>query len=153
MAARLLEAVTAGSGGHGPHSLRVKAVVRETPDAVSLVLDVPPRVRQPFSCRAGQFVTLRVGLGEQTYLRSYSMSSSPELDRDPQITVKGVDGGVVSNWINDHVGEGARLDVDTPSGSFVLDGSDREIISLAAGSGASFMDTVDATLMWNGVRR
>jgi 3-ketosteroid 9alpha-monooxygenase subunit B len=111
MAARLLEVVTARSGEHGPHALRVKAVVRETPDAVSMVLDVPPRLREPFSYRAGRFVTLRVLLGEQTYLRSYSMSSSPELDREMQITVKRVDGGLVSNWINDHVGEGVWLDV------------------------------------------
>ena len=42
------------------HQLRVAEVISETPDACSLVLDVPPELAAAFAYRPGQFLTVRV---------------------------------------------------------------------------------------------
>jgi 3-ketosteroid 9alpha-monooxygenase subunit B len=117
------------------HALRVKRVVAETADASSLVFDVPAALSDTFCYVAGQFVTLQVEVDGERYWRSYSMSSSPAIDGDLQVTVKRVPGGVVSNWLNDAVREGDVLDVSAPTGVFVLGETDREVVALVGGSG------------------
>src|ERR1700761_9093561 len=91
------------------HSLKVARVIRETADATSFVLDVPPDLAGKFGYRAGQFLTFRVELGDVPHLRSYSMSSSPEVDPELRVTVKRVPGGVVSNWMNDVLAPGDEI--------------------------------------------
>ena len=88
---------------HGYHALRVKQVVREAHDASSFVLDIPDDLRETFRYRPGQFCTFRVRVEGDEHLRSYSMSSAPETDRDLTVTVKRVAGGRVSNWFLDEL--------------------------------------------------
>lgn len=128
---------TPGSYGREFHELKVQAVIRETDESVSIVLAVPPRLREVFDYRAGQFVTLRVPVDGEAHLRSYSMSSAPGVDRDLQVTVKRVAGGVVSNRLVDRLRCDDVLDVWPPGGSFVLDESesDGDVVAFAAGSG------------------
>lgn len=115
--------------------LRIKRVVPETRDAVSIVLDVPPSSVQQFDYQAGQFLTLLVGVDGHEHRRCYSMSSSPVLGEDLQITVKRDRDGVVSNWLNDAASPGDQLPALPPQGRFVLHDSDRELIAFAGGSG------------------
>lgn len=117
--------------------LRITRVVRETPDAVSLVLDVPDHCSHLYRYRAGQFLTVRVTVDGQDLRRCYSMSSAP-LDDELRITVKRDPGGVVSNWLNDAVAEGDELHAAPPEGRFVLRDSTAhsdELVAFAGGSG------------------
>ena len=120
---------------HGYHRLRVKAVVPETDDASSYVLDVPESLRGTFHYRPGQFCTFRVHIDGNEELRSYSMSSAPETDDDLTVTVKRVDGGVVSNWFLDHVGQGDELEVTKPAGVFCPQETTRPVLGFCGGSG------------------
>jgi 3-ketosteroid 9alpha-monooxygenase subunit B len=120
---------------HGFHPLRVGRVVRETAEAASFVLDVPDGLREAFTYDAGQFLTFRVRVGGDVHLRCYSMSSSPEVDAELQVTVKRVPGGVVSNWMLDTLAPGDVVDVTCPSGVFVLDPGEGDIVAFSAGSG------------------
>jgi len=120
---------------HGFHTLRVKRVVQETDDACSLVLDVPVDLREAFRYRAGQFCTFRIHVGEEEHARCYSMSSAPEVDGDLTVTVKRVAGGVVSNWLNDHLSDGDLVEVTRPSGSFCVRSGHRPVIAFCGGSG------------------
>jgi 3-ketosteroid 9alpha-monooxygenase subunit B len=113
--------------------LRIKRVVRETTDAVSLVLDVPEHCSQRFRYKAGQFLTLRLTVDGQDVRRCYSMSSAPAED-ELQITVKRDPGGLVSNWLNDTASEGGEIYAAPPEGKFVLRDGD-EIVAFAGGSG------------------
>lgn len=122
-------------GVHGFHRLRVARVVRETADACSLVLDVPPELRDRFEYAAGQFCTFRVSIEDRALHRCYSMSSAPAVDAALTVTVKRVPGGAVSNWINDRVRPGDDLDVTAPAGTFRLAAGDGAIVAFAAGSG------------------
>ena len=121
-----------GADGFAP--LRVKRVVRETADAVSLVLDVPERCSAQYRYQAGQFLTLRVTVDGQDLRRCYSMSSAP-LEEDLQITVKRDPGGVVSNWLNDTVSEGDRDPRRAAGGTVRLRDTDRRVVAFAGGSG------------------
>ena len=115
--------------------LRIKRVVRETGDAVSLVLDVPADCSHRFRYKAGQFLTLQVKLGGDDHRRCYSMSSFPHNGNDLQITVKRDPGGLVSNWLNDTAEVGGEIQAAPPDGRFLLADAERDIVAFAGGSG------------------
>ncbi|GIE75133.1 3-ketosteroid-9-alpha-monooxygenase, ferredoxin reductase component [Actinoplanes philippinensis] len=105
--------------------VRIAAVVPETADACSLVLETT------FDYRPGQYLTVRTPAGA----RCYSLSTAPGVDDRPAVTVKRVPGGQVSNWICDHVRAGDTVDMAGPAGSFTPDSFDDDLLFLAAGSG------------------
>jgi 3-ketosteroid 9alpha-monooxygenase subunit B len=114
----------------------VAEVIRETDDACSIVLDVPPSLLATFSYRPGQFVTVRVPLPQTgSVARCYSLSSSPFIDERAAITVKRTAGGYASNWILDQVAAGHVLDLLPPAGTFSPRSLDGDFLLFAAGSG------------------
>ncbi|OBG38006.1 ferredoxin [Mycobacterium alsense] len=123
------------SAANGFAPLRIKQVVRETGDAVSLVFDVPAPHRPRFCYQAGQFLTLRVHVNGLEHRRCYSMSSSPMAGEDLRITVKRDPGGVVSNWLNDTATAGGEIHAAPPAGRFVLSDTNRDVVAFAGGSG------------------
>jgi 3-ketosteroid 9alpha-monooxygenase subunit B len=115
--------------------LRVARVVPETHDSCSLVFELPAELKERFRYRAGQFLSFKIPYDGQVLTRSYSLSSSPEVDDELKVTIKRVDEGRVSNWMNDHVKEGDFLQVVPPAGLFVLNDKQRPICFFAGGSG------------------
>jgi 3-ketosteroid 9alpha-monooxygenase subunit B len=132
--------------------LRIKRVVRETADAVSLVLDVPECCSSKFRYQAGQFLTLRVNVGGQELRRCYSMSSAPAED-DLQITIKRDPGGLVSNWLHDTASEGGEIHAAPPEGRFVLRDTSDEIVAFAGGSGITPIMSLVRTALASSSRR
>jgi ferredoxin-NADP reductase len=122
---------------HSYHRIPVKDIVDETDETRSLVLEVPSDLQEVFRYRAGQFCTFRVHVGDEEHARCYSMSSAPETDDDLVVTVKRVPGGVVSNWLNDHVSVGDVLDVSGPMGTFCATAGERSIVAFCGGSGVT----------------
>ncbi|MBP2478085.1 3-ketosteroid 9alpha-monooxygenase subunit B [Crossiella equi] len=111
------------------HALRVAEVVRETPDAVSLVFEVPPGLRDTFTHEPGQFLTIRVPCGA----RSYSLCNGP--DEPPRVAVKRIPEGRASIWVCDTVVPGTVLDVLPPAGTFTPPSLAEDLALFAAGSG------------------
>jgi ferredoxin-NADP reductase/fatty acid desaturase len=125
-----------GLEGAGPYEVEVLEVVEETADARSFVLSFPEALAGRLRHRAGMFLGIEVEIAGARHRRSYSFSSSPERGERPRITVKRVPGGLVSNWLHDHVRPGDRLWIHPPGGRFVLRGGDRgPLLLVAAGSG------------------
>jgi 3-ketosteroid 9alpha-monooxygenase subunit B len=122
---------------HGYHTVRVKHVVQETADTRSYVLDIPNDLKDLFQYEPGQFCTFRVHLGGDELLRSYSMSSTPETDRDLTVTVKRMPGGLVSNWFLDQVSAGDTLELTKPAGVFCLRDTGTPIVAFCGGSGVT----------------
>jgi 3-ketosteroid 9alpha-monooxygenase subunit B len=118
------------------YKMPVAEVIRETGDASSLVLDVPPSLAGAFAYSPGQFITVRVP-SDQTgsVARCYSLCSSPHAGDLPAITVKRTTGGYASNWILDNVTAGTELDLLPPAGTFCPQSLDGEFLLFAAGSG------------------
>jgi 3-ketosteroid 9alpha-monooxygenase subunit B len=119
------------------HPLRVREVVRETHDTLSYVFDVPPELAERFRYRAGQFLTFKVPVADGELLRCYSLSSAPETDAAPKVTVKLVPGGRGSGWFHASVRAGTTLQVMQPAGRFVLHDGDRALLLFAGGSGVT----------------
>jgi ferredoxin-NADP reductase len=135
--------------------LRVKRVVQETADAVSLVLDVPEHCSHQFRYKAGQFLTVRVTVDGRDLRRCYSMSSAPVED-ELQITVKRDAGGVVSNWLNDTAVAGTELHAAPPDGKFVLpegDSAAADLVAFAGGSGITPIMSLVRTALADSSRR
>jgi 3-ketosteroid 9alpha-monooxygenase subunit B len=117
------------------HSMTVSEVLPETADALTLAVTIPEELAKLFRYRPGQFVTVRVAIDGEVHLRSYSMCSTPEIDPDLRITVKRVPGGLVSNWLNDHLRAGDSVEVTPPAGTFVVPEAAGDLVAYAAGSG------------------
>src|SRR5262245_48919321 len=120
---------------HEYHALAVAEVIDETADTRSFVLEIPAELEATFAYAAGQFCTFRATIGGHETVRSYSMSSSPDVDEPFTTTVKRVAGGRMSNWMNDAVRAGDTIDVIAPTGLFVLGDTDAPLVAFAAGSG------------------
>ncbi len=114
--------------------LRVLERREETPSATSFLLERPTG----FAFEPGQFLTFTLSIEGREYRRSYSLSSSPEDPTAPLVvTVKRVQGGVVSRWLHEQVRVGDRLRTRGPSGNFVYTHSLglRRLVLLGGGSG------------------
>src|SRR4051812_46263917 len=114
---------------HRYHSLRIAAVVHETADSRSFVVELPVDLVNTFAYRAGQYCTFRAVIDGDPVVRCYSMSSSPDLDEPLTTTVKRVPGGRMSNWMIDELHAGDRIDVMPPVGRFVLGHCDVPIVA------------------------
>ena len=126
-----------GGSGAGPsyHRLTVRAVREETAEARSFVLAPERRETSLYRYTPGQFLTFRVPHDGGKLIRSYSLSSAPCTDPDMTVCVKRVPGGRGSNWFNDHLTPGMRIQATQPAGRFVLRGGDAPLLLIAGGSG------------------
>ncbi|MDB5850116.1 MAG: Oxidoreductase FAD-binding domain protein [Rhodoferax sp.] len=91
-------------------------VRQETHDVKTFVLAANgPR---SFRYLPGQFITLELDIDGRRINRCYTLSSTPTRPDLVSITVKRVPGGVVSNWLHDHLHVGMALGAMGPSGAF-----------------------------------
>jgi ferredoxin-NADP reductase len=115
---------------------RVQAVVRETEDAASFILE---SVSGEVKYEAGQFITILFhNRNNEEERRSYSISSAPVLQEPLTITVKKVVNGAYSRKLVDTVQVGDILNGLSPTGFFTLPPLSKEkvqFVFFAAGSG------------------
>ncbi|WP_295768790.1 FAD-binding oxidoreductase [uncultured Mucilaginibacter sp.] len=100
------------------YTLKVIGLKQETVDTLTVVFKQPGLKKIKY--KAGQYLTLIIKVNNRRYIRPYSFSSAPGVEKDLEITVKRVQGGVVSNHILDKVQIGDIIEVIEPMGKFVL---------------------------------
>jgi ring-1,2-phenylacetyl-CoA epoxidase subunit PaaE len=118
--------------------LTIKEVVHETADAVSLVFEEPESGKLNY--KPGQFITLILTVEGKKIRRAYSLSSSPYLGENPTVTIKRVEGGMMSNYINSKLKTGNEIEIMEPMGSFTTEISAdnrRHIFLVGGGSGVT----------------
>jgi ferredoxin-NADP reductase len=94
----------------------IREVIRETPSAATLVLDVDGWPGH----RAGQHLDVRLTADDGYHAqRSYSIASAPE-DGVPSITVERLDNGEVSPYLVDDAQAGDMLEVRGPVGGWFV---------------------------------
>ncbi|MGF1532639.1 MAG: 2Fe-2S iron-sulfur cluster-binding protein [Bernardetiaceae bacterium] len=101
------------------YSLKVKQVVRETKDAVTIHFKQP--LFKKIKYKPGQFLTLMIPVNGQVERRSYSICTAPQLDSTIGVTVKRVEGGKISNLLNDTIKEGEKVEIMEPMGTFTAE--------------------------------
>ena len=123
------------------HRLTVSRVERLTDEAVAVSFAIPDELVADFAFEPGQHLTLRATVDGQDVRRDYSIClSRPEaLERQElRIAAARVGGGLLSNWINDHLTPGDQLGVMTPLGEFTCPtrpDASRHHVAIVAGSG------------------
>lgn len=132
------------------HQLKVEKIRRETEDAVSVFFDIPEDLKEDYKYKSGQYFTLRFFFDEQDNRRSYSICTSPYTDDGVAVTVKKVEGGAVSPYINDTLTEGQLVDVMTPTGNFTVDPNpeaEKSYILFGGGSGITPLMSIIKTVL------
>lgn len=120
---------------HQFHELEVLEVVDETRDAKSFIFDVPDHLQEVFAYKPGQFFTFQIPWADFTINRCYSLASAAQWGEKPKVTVKRVDDGRMSNWMNENLKPGDRIPVMPPAGVFVLHEADKPLVLFGGGSG------------------
>ncbi len=119
------------------HTLKVKAVKKETPDCVSIAFDMPESLKEAYLFKPGQYLTLKKQLNGEEVRRSYSICASPH-EEILRVAVKKVEGGKFSTFANDELQSGEELEVLSPMGNFTTDldpENENHYVAFAAGSG------------------
>lgn len=121
-------------------SLQCVSVRDETADVKTFSF----KLLQPIDSRcdflAGQFICLELEIDGAPVLRNYTLSSSPSRPDRLSITVKRVDGGRVSNWLNDNLRVGDVVRAKAPDGDFhSFCAPQDKVLLLSAGSGITPM--------------
>jgi nitric oxide dioxygenase len=107
--------------------------VRESDEITSFHF-VPADGAQVFIHEPGQYIGLRVLVGDQDMRRNYSLSAASD-ERGYRISVKRVPGGAVSNHLHDNVDVGDTVELFPPSGHFVLEHNERALVLISGGVG------------------
>ncbi len=130
-------------------TLKVIDIIKDTSDVITI------RFKQPglkkIKYKAGQYLTLIIRINGRKYLRPYSFSSAPDIDLYLEITIKRIQGGVVSNYLYDHIKVDDIIEVMEPMGDFIYDPSsipnNQHIMLWGAGSGITpLMSILKTTL-------
>ena len=128
--------------------VRVVDVVRETDDAVSIYLTEADG--SPIEFRPGQFLSVDVTVSGERLRRAYSLASTCLPDVPVHITVKRIEGGLVSNHLNDSLRPGDELAVLGPSGNFTVEPravNQRHLVLVAGGSGITPIMSILETIL------
>ncbi|GAA4967409.1 ferredoxin--NADP reductase [Algibacter aquimarinus] len=119
------------------HKLSVKNIKRETDKSVSISFNLPENLKDEFSFKAGQYITLKTEIDGNEVRRDYSLCVSPK-SGDLKVAVKEVKDGTFSAYANNTLKVGDTLEVAAPKGRFVFtpnDSKTKNIALFAAGSG------------------
>jgi ring-1,2-phenylacetyl-CoA epoxidase subunit PaaE len=129
------------------HKLTIKEIKKETADAVSIIFDVPEKLKSEFKFIAGQYLNIKKELDGKEVRRAYSICSDPNTDI-LKIAVKAVSGGTFSIFATTLLHKGDKLEVSTPEGRFNLKPeSGKNYIGFAVGSGITpIMSMIKASL-------
>ena len=117
------------------YTLKVKILKRQTSKAIQIIFDVPKNLKDVFSQKSGQYITLSATIDNEEVRRSYSLCSTPE--EDLSVVVKAIPTGKFSNFVNEKLKVGDKLKVMPPEGNFVIENQkeNSHYCAFVAGSG------------------
>lgn len=118
--------------------LRVKSIEEISQDVKSYVLEAAEK-KAPAYFRAGQYISLKLKIGDSVLTRPYSIASPPAdaLKGTYTITVKRVSDGFASGYILDNFTVGTEVTASAPEGTFYYEPlrDAPAVVCLAGGSG------------------
>jgi len=100
-------------------TLKIDKVVNETEDTISIYFDIPADLKERYSFKAGQYLTIKADVAGEEVRRSYSICTAPHA-ASPAVSIKRVAGGRMSNYLHDNIKAGQTIDVLAPEGRFTV---------------------------------
>ncbi|NRD18511.1 ferredoxin--NADP reductase [Winogradskyella eckloniae] len=131
------------------HSLTIQSVDKVTDNSVAITFDIPDTLKDTFSFKAGQYITLKTTINGEDIRRDYSICASQN-SGNVTVAVKAVENGTFSNYANTILKAGDILEVAEPNGRFVFEANaakTRTIAAFAAGSGITPVLSIAKTLL------
>lgn len=131
------------------NKLTVQEIRRETPNAVSIVLEVPAALQEEYRFVAGQYLTISHEHNGKEIRRAYSICSTPQ-SGEIRIVVKKAEQGVFSTYANEALKVGDQLAVDVPEGRFTFTPNveaANNYAAFAAGSGITPIMSILQTVL------
>lgn len=99
------------------HTLEIADVTPVTDDAMSIAFKVPEDLNDAYQFIPGQYLTLKADVNGEEVRRSYSICSTSD-EGELRVAVKRVPDGRFSNFANEAIRAGDKIDVMTPMGKF-----------------------------------
>jgi ring-1,2-phenylacetyl-CoA epoxidase subunit PaaE len=124
--------------------LEITHTSKPTPDSVSLHFKKPT----DFTYKAGQYGIFSFLINNEPLSRTYSFHTSPDTDQDLGITVRRVNGGIVSTHLVN--GQISEVELDEVTGEFFIEGSpdiERHLVMFAGGSGITPILSIIKTVL------
>jgi len=131
------------------HTLTIKSIAKVTDQSVAVSFEIPENLKENFSFKAGQYVTLKKEINGEEIRRDYSICSSKN-SGDLTVAVKAVEGGTFSIYANEKLQPGDTIEVAPPNGRFVFETNKektRTVAAFAAGSGITPILSIAKTLL------
>lgn len=131
------------------YKLAVKEITRETPEAVSVLFQVPAELQANYHFVAGQYINLKLTLDGNEIRRAYSICSTPE-SGELRIAIKSIKNGYFSKFANEQLTIGKVLEVGTPEGKFIFEPDAKRLKNYAAfvaGSGITPVMSILQTVL------
>ncbi|MCB4798344.1 ferredoxin--NADP reductase [Neotamlana laminarinivorans] len=119
------------------HNLSIQTIYRLTDKSVSITFNLPDNLKDTFSYKAGQYITLKTNINGEEVRRDYSLCDAPT-SGNLTVAVKEVENGTFSVFANNTLQAGDTLEVGTPNGRFTFEPKDNKTKNMAlfaAGSG------------------
>lgn len=131
------------------HKIKVKKVIKETPDCVSVSFDIPVDLQSEFQYKSGQYLALETEIDGEKVRRSYSLCSAP-YEKEWKVAIKQVHGGKFSTYANEVLSDSEELDLMAPMGSFALSpdpNATNHYVAYGSGSGITPILSMIKTVM------
>ena len=77
---------------HQFYAIRIKEIIKETPDCISIDFELPEDLQDKFQFKAGQNITIKQEINGEEIRRSYSICSAP-FEMKLKVAIKKINGG------------------------------------------------------------
>lgn len=127
--------------------LQILRISKSTDDSVSLWFKSDSNL---IRYKSGQHGIFSFSVGEKRFNRTYSFHTSPHVDDEVAITVRAVEGGLVSNFLTKTSQDEIKIELERIEGEFTLEPSQdvkRHLLMFAGGSGITPIFSMIRTLL------
>ncbi len=131
------------------YPLQISNIEKNTPDCILVTFEIPDQLNELFNYRAGQYLTMKIGVNGNAVIRHYSICSCP-IDKECRVGIKKIKEGVFSSVAHEHWKKGDVVMISPPTGKFCIPEnlSDPDnYIAYAAGSGITPILSIISTLL------
>lgn len=145
---KIFERENIKKSSEGLYSLTVSNIYNEVNDAFTIQFSDVPSIFRDFS--AGQHLTIKVTIKEETLYRTFSISSIPNTDNVLTLTIKKIKGGKVTNYLAENLKIGDSIEVTAPSGQFYINpepANQKHYVMIAGGSGITPIYSMIGTIL------